>query len=77
MSTHFDVVDGDGNAETQSLGSGGSGVMMGDTGMFLNPIIPPFAGGAQGIVVDARINKRALMGGLRRSEARWICDRCG
>ncbi len=40
--THFDVVDGDGNAVaiTQSLGSGfGSGVMMGDTGMFLNNFI--------------------------------------
>ena len=40
--THFDVVDADGNAVaiTQSLGSGfGSGVIMGDTGMFLNNFI--------------------------------------
>jgi gamma-glutamyltranspeptidase/glutathione hydrolase len=37
--THFDVVDRDGNAVavTQSLGDGfGSGVMAGDTGLFLN-----------------------------------------
>ncbi len=37
--THFDVVDGEGNAiaVTQSLGSGfGSGVVLGETGMFLN-----------------------------------------
>ena len=37
--THFDVVDGEGNAVavTQSLGSGfGSGVALGETGMFLN-----------------------------------------
>lgn len=37
--THFDVIDGDGNAVavTQSLGDGfGSGVMLGDTGMMLN-----------------------------------------
>ncbi|MFP6721793.1 MAG: gamma-glutamyltransferase [Candidatus Poribacteria bacterium] len=37
--THFDVVDNQGNAvaTTQSLGSGfGSGVVLGDTGMFLN-----------------------------------------
>jgi gamma-glutamyltranspeptidase/glutathione hydrolase len=37
--THFDVVDGEGNAVgvTQSLGDGfGSGVMLGDTGMMLN-----------------------------------------
>lgn len=37
--THFDVVDGDGNAVsvTQSLGDGfGSGVMAGDTGVMLN-----------------------------------------
>lgn len=40
--THFDVVDADGNAVaiTQSLGSGfGSGMIMGDTGMFLNNFI--------------------------------------
>lgn len=40
--THFDVVDAEGNAVaiTQSLGSGfGSGMMMGDTGMFLNNFI--------------------------------------
>ena len=37
--THFDVIDGEGNgvAVTQSLGDGfGSGVMIGDTGMMLN-----------------------------------------
>jgi len=37
--THFDVIDGDGNgvSVTQSLGDGfGSGVMIGDTGMMLN-----------------------------------------
>jgi gamma-glutamyltranspeptidase/glutathione hydrolase len=37
--THFDVVDGEGNAiaVTQSLGSGfGSGVILGETGVFLN-----------------------------------------
>jgi gamma-glutamyltranspeptidase/glutathione hydrolase len=37
--THFDVVDGEGNAVgvTQSLGDGfGSGVMLGDTGLMLN-----------------------------------------
>lgn len=37
--THFDVIDGQGNAisVTQSLGDGfGSGVMLGDTGMMLN-----------------------------------------
>ena len=37
--THFDVIDGEGNAVavTQSLGSGfGSGVVLGETGMFLN-----------------------------------------
>jgi gamma-glutamyltranspeptidase/glutathione hydrolase len=40
--THFDVVDAEGNAVaiTQSLGSGfGSGLIMGDTGMFLNNFI--------------------------------------
>ena len=40
--THFDVVDAEGNAVaiTQSLGSGfGSGMIMGDTGMFLNNFI--------------------------------------
>jgi gamma-glutamyltranspeptidase/glutathione hydrolase len=40
--THFDVVDSDGNAVaiTQSLGSGfGSGMIVGDTGMFLNNFI--------------------------------------
>lgn len=40
--THFDVVDADGNsvAITQSLGSGfGSGMVVGDTGMFLNNFI--------------------------------------
>ena len=37
--THFDVIDAEGNAVavTQSLGSGfGSGVVLGETGMFLN-----------------------------------------
>jgi gamma-glutamyltranspeptidase/glutathione hydrolase len=37
--THFDVIDGEGNAVavTQSLGDGfGSGVMLGDTGLMLN-----------------------------------------
>lgn len=40
--THFDAVDADGNAVaiTQSLGSGfGSGVALGETGMFLNNFI--------------------------------------
>ncbi len=40
--THFDVVDADGNAVaiTQSLGSGfGSGVVLGETGMFINNFI--------------------------------------
>jgi len=40
--THFDVVDGEGNAVaiTQSLGSGfGSGAILGETGMFLNNFI--------------------------------------
>ena len=40
--THFDVVDGEGNAIaiTQSLGSGfGSGEILGETGMFLNNFI--------------------------------------
>jgi len=40
--THFDVVDADGNAVsvTQSLGSGfGSGMVMGSTGLFLNNFI--------------------------------------
>jgi len=40
--THFDVVDAEGNAVaiTQSLGSGfGSGMIMGETGMFLNNFI--------------------------------------
>src|SRR6476469_5299014 len=37
--THFDVIDGEGNsvAVTQSLGDGfGSGVMLGETGLMLN-----------------------------------------
>jgi gamma-glutamyltranspeptidase/glutathione hydrolase len=40
--THFDVIDGEGNAAaiTQSLGSGfGSGAILGETGMFLNNFI--------------------------------------
>ncbi len=40
--THFDVIDGEGNAVaiTQSLGSGfGSGMILGETGMFLNNFI--------------------------------------
>ncbi|HIA69310.1 TPA: gamma-glutamyltransferase [Candidatus Poribacteria bacterium] len=43
--THFDVVDNQGNAvaTTQSLGSGfGSGVVLGNTGMFLNNLMSWF-----------------------------------